>query len=289
MPSPQQMYTELLNSMTQIEDERPYFKGMFYGESGVGKTILAIRIAQALCPPGKFVLYFDSKEGWTSVLNHPELKQGLRRIKFQAMSQIEALAQILEAGVGEFQNVGAVVIDEYSTLSDYDLDQVLAVRSRVDKTKDPDVATQPDFNANTQRMRRLTDALFRIPEMHLIFLAHIRYDKDNRGVTVASPSFMPKLSAKLRESMHLVGRMQGEDMNNPDGTTRYIHQVQVHPTKLVIAKSRIGGLPVNVSDDTLVQAVAEWVHGGRDTVNSSTIHRDTPPDFPPTDSLMIED
>jgi hypothetical protein len=65
--------------------------------------------------------------------------------------------------------------------------------------------------------------------------------------------------------MHVVTHLSAEEFVADDGTADYIRTFQVHPTKRINAKSRVGGLPVTVDGDFLIEAISEWMIGERDT------------------------
>ena len=258
----QQMLEALIAKRQDLSTTHPYFKGMIYGESGFGKTVAAMKLAQAITPPGKTIEFIDFLEGWVSLLNHPELMKRANRQAYEGLSQLEFLADCIIEGVEPFDKVGTVVVDEISAMGKADLDIVLKTRAKKDPSKDPNVPTQPDFYANTERMRRTVNKIL-TANINVIFVAHIREDKLNSGLVVTRPALMPAFSETFRQMMHLVGNLTAEEFVAEDGTQEYKRAIQVHPTKRVSAKTRIGGLPVNMEIDDLIAAIVEWMQGNR--------------------------
>lgn len=152
MPEPtgqEQAMLDALNSLVvPMENTEPKFKGMFYGESGAGKTVLAMELAHKLKGDGN-IIYIDSVEGWVSLLNHPGLINGVSRMVYQGLSQLDTLIMAIVNGYAPYDKTTVIVYDELSVIAKLDLDRVLAVNAKKESGKDADVATWPDMNANT--------------------------------------------------------------------------------------------------------------------------------------------
>lgn len=271
MPSPSELMDALLASMETLEDATANVKTMFYGESGVGKTVLAMQLAQRVTPENKEILFVDAAEGWVSLLNHPELTKRTKRMSFKRLDQLDLLLQAIEAPNTPFSNIGCIVADEISTIAKNDLDYVLAVRAARDPSKDKDVATQPDMGAATERMRRTFGNMLSM-RINVILVSHIREDKDERtGRMIIRPGMMPKLSTTIREKLHDVAHMIAEDKTQEDGTPDYVRRLQVLPTRSVVAKTRVKGLNVHCTPEEYMSAVVEWMKGDRPSLEEREI------------------
>lgn len=269
----------LLDSMEDMESASANAKIMIYGESGVGKTIAALELAQAITPADKRILYLDAVEGWVSVLNHPHLKKRTTRMRYLGRSQIDKIAEEVDKEDSPITKFGTIILDELSTMSKNDLDIVLAARAKADKGKDPDVPTQPDYLSNTERMRRTSIKLLKT-SANIILVSHLREDKDQRtGVVTIKPAFMPKFSETLRENCHVVALMTADERKDEEGVVSYLRLLQVHPTKGSVAKTRVGGLDIRVEVGDFIQALTEWMQGSReDQDESEVIVADDPDD-----------
>lgn len=265
---------DALNSLVvPMVNTSPKFKGMFYGESGAGKTVLAMELAHKLKGDGK-IIYIDSVEGWVSLLNHPGLiDESVMRMTYQGLSQLDTLIMAIVNGYAPYDDVTVIVHDELSVIAKLDLDRVLEVNAKKEAGKDPDTATWPDMNANTQRVRRVVTKLLQLP-VHQIILAHQRDDVNEKGKIIVRPDFMPKLSKSIRESLHMVGHMTAKEVRNGDDMD-YVRTVQTHPTSSVIAKSRIGGLPVHSMGSELEVAILDWLGGKGETIEVQDVIQDT--------------
>jgi hypothetical protein len=278
----QKLLDALVTSMQDMEVTSPNFKGMLYGESGVGKTVMAIQIAQAITPVGKTIIYVDSVEGWVSLLNHKGLTDRVIRMGYLGLSQIAAIVQAFDEQLEPFDKAGCIVLDEASTIARADLDNVVKARAKTTPGKDADVPVLPDMNVNTQRMRMAMMSLLQ-KDIHVIMCAHIREDTDQRtGKVYTRPDFMPKVSKSLREMLHLVGHVTSAEDTNEDGEPIYKRIVQVYPTTSIVAKTRISGMGVHVTVEELIPATLEWLQGNRETLEVND-------PLPDTDSLVKDE
>lgn len=273
----QSMIEALLGTMEDMESLSPNVKGCFYGPSGVGKTVATMQLAQAITDPGREIAFVDAVEGWVSLKNHPGLTARTKRFKYAGLSQLEALVDAIESGVEPFNKIQTVVIDEFSTVARLDVDTVQKKRALANPGgKDIDKTTLPDMGVSTDRMRRVTTKLLQ-HDFNFLFVSHVRIDKDDAtGVMHRSPDFMPKFSKSLKENLHLLGYFQNTESTGTDGEVEYNRYVQVHPTRTIDAKSRIGGLSVHVDIPTLISAIVEWKQGNRATEDSAVVHEDEP-------------
>lgn len=254
----QKMLEALEETVEDMDKLDPYFKAVLYGPSGVGKTVEAMELAQIVTPSDKEILYVDAVEGWVSLRNHPQLMRRTRRMVYKGLSQLDTIVQAINEGAGSFANIGTVVFDEFSTMQKKDLHTVM--QAHAGSKDDPDLATFPDFNANTYRMQKAAFRLLDLEKQNLIFIAHQRQDKDTiTQVSVTGPAFSPKVAETVKETMHLVARMTADIKHGKSGVASYEWAMQVHPSKMVVAKSRIGGLDVIVSPKELNARVADWL------------------------------
>ena len=259
-----EQFAYLLSKREDLSLKNVNLKVIIYGDSGVGKTVAAMQIAQAITPENKTIEFIDFLEGWASILNHPGLTARTSRQQYEGLSQIQVLAKAIKQGKPPFNRIGTVVIDELSAMTKSDLDVVLKARAANDSSKDPNVPTQPDFYSNTERARRTVTEILQA-DVNVIFVAHQREDKLANGRVVIRPAFMPAFSELFRQMVHLVSHLECNEFIAEDGTTTFRRSFQVHPTQSVSAKTRVGGLSVNVPIDVLIPTAVQWMRGeGKD-------------------------
>lgn len=261
---------QLLSMMGNPEEEHPRAHNVVFGESGVGKTVEALALAQAITPEGQQIVYIDSANNWSSLNNHPSLKKRVRRASYLGLGQLDAMMDGKESGHEFFGTVGCWVVDELSSIAKLDLDGVLQRRAANDKSKDPDAPTQPDYYAATERLRRRVNRMVTL-DSHTVFVCHMREDKDEKSRMTIRPDFMPAFGKKLRELCDNVAYMIAEEFTNENGAPEYRRFLQVHPTGRVVAKTRVGGLGVVVTPREFNLATLEWTQGRRQTNEDSDL------------------
>jgi hypothetical protein len=243
----QKILDALLETITPLQETETYVKVLLYGEAGVGKTVLA-------CNFGEKVILVDSAEGWVSLINHPEVEKKVQRIQYQGLSQLDAICDAIIEG---HLVCDTLVLDEASGIAVLDLDTVLKARSDKDASKDPNIPTQPDFFSNTERIRRAMSRILRLP-CNVVLVSHQREDRDERtGRTFIRPAFTPKTRQSIVQLCHLVGHLTANELTDEDGTT-YVRKLQVQPTAVITAKSRIGGLPTVIDNPDFNTMFASW-------------------------------
>lgn len=269
MPSspPQSLTTDqwlkaLEENMQDLETASPdkTFKGVIYGGSGAGKTVLSVMLAQHVTPKNKTILYIDYAEGWTSLENHPAYKARVKRQKINGLSNLEGIALLIQNAKGSFADVGCIIIDEYSSFVDRDLDQIVKKRSAEDARLDPDTPDRPAYNISKTRALRYLSPLIHLSNVHLIVVAHEKEDKDANQVVRFAPSFNPSAARSIKEPMHVICRLENET-KNVGGALVDSRTVQVHPSYKAVAKCRIAGLDRVVTTNKFISVVKEWVAG----------------------------
>lgn len=267
--TPQQMLDALRASMDDMSGMSMRMKALLYGVSGVGKTVEAMELAQKCTPPDKRILYIDTGEGWVSLLNHPQLMRRTKRMVYTGLSQIEVLVNAIKAGLPDFNDFGTVVFDEFSTSAKQFLHVVL------DATGVDNLTEAPEFKQWGILSRNIEKTVWKLLELkeshNYIFIAHERMKKDKQTkIEMVAPSFMESIEATVKENVHIVARMTAE-VSNREGAPQYVRKMQVHPTKLVVAKSRVGKLDILVSPEKFNTRIDEWLKTGGVLVDENEV------------------
>lgn len=218
--------------------EQSLFKNIcIYGDPGVGKTVLA---ATAPKP-----LFLDVESGYDSIENHPELASNATRMKFVGVKGAEKLAEkVLE---GKFDAYETIVIDTFTALQDRALKEftIAAYKKNPNLREDAYTPEGKDYQRNTEMLKHIV-SLFRDAEKHVIFLCHVKEDKDERtGTMFVRPQLTPKLASKLIADCGIVGYMSLSGGKNGEPVVRHL---QVQPSPTIHAKSRVGGLPAVIKN-----------------------------------------
>jgi hypothetical protein len=256
MPVNQKILEALRDSIGDLTETDVHLKALLYGNSGVGKTVEAMKLAQLITPKNKKILFVDTGEGWVSLKNHPGLMDRTKRMIYKGLKQFEPLVDAMKEGLEGFDDYGTIVFDEFSTSSKKYLHVVMDATGLGE-------LDAPEYKQWGILSRNVNGTIFKLLELkethNLIFLAHERKDEDKAtGISLTGPSFMDSVSSTVRENMHIVSRMTAT-VENKSGAPIYKREMQFHPTKMVIAKSRIGGLDIIVSPDRFNQRIVEWI------------------------------
>lgn len=261
MASPQatKLLEELRRTIVPMSDLDPRLKALIYGVSGVGKTVEAMELARIVNPSDKKILYIDTGEGYVSLLNHPQLMRNVTRMSYEGQSQIKTLVDAIKANVEGFNEFSTIVFDEFSTMARKDLHTVMNSTG----LQEFDAPEFKQYNIATRRMEQVAYKLLDLKETHhLILIAHAKTEENKiTKITETGPSFMQKFGETLKGEMHVVGRLTA-DIQNKEGAPVYKREIQVHPSKMIIAKSRIGKLDIKVSPERFNYRLAEWIAEG---------------------------
>lgn len=229
----------LADKIVNFEEDQGPLKALVYGDPGVGKTVFA---ATAPKP-----LFIDIERGMRSIANHPELAKDVQRFPLSTMKELEDLFWEIRAG-NAAQDRETIVFDTFSALQKKHLDEILIENHKKDHNKNPYLATQGDYKANTQLLRRLIVNFCELDRYHIVVLTHTTEAKDEfSGALLLRPSLTPKLTETFEEVMDVYCYMTASDPDK-DGNVR--RSIQVSPGTRVKAKNRVGGLPPIIPDPT---------------------------------------
>lgn len=258
---------ELLKNTFPMEESTKYFKGLIFGDPGTGKTVLGSAI-------GNRVLHIEADpQGWEALFNHDELvvPGRMTRMKYRGVSQLEALATALDEGVKEYADFDTVLIDTGSNIANLDLDTVtnVAIKKKGGRDNfDFDTEMRGMYNQNSHRIRAAFLKLFLCP-VNIVMTAHAReFEHKRTGVVKTVPDFSPKILGSINGMCSLIAYMTANEAGvDDDGSLKYTRKIQVHPTRSIIAKTRIGGLKpvINVPNITDLRDIVEkWqAKGGK--------------------------
>ncbi len=250
---------QILKKMSDLDLQTPEkeFIGLLYGPSGTGKTVLSMEMAQALTVTGR-ILYLDSSDGWVTLdqRQHRHLKKGASYLSVDNYDMLYGVAQALHRRSKGFEDFDVIVIDEHTSMAENTLDEVVEdVHGDVNaEVEGKDYRPAQRLTMNALNLMHDTEGL------HVILVGHDRQDGDARKVVTTSPGYSPKLGKAVMKRMHLVGHVTAEIKGAGDATS-YNRKVQTQPSRLIAAKSRVGGLGFSSSFGQLIDGVIDWVEG----------------------------
>lgn len=255
---------DLKARMLGFDDIATDLRMMIYGDSGQGKTIFAMQMAQAITPAGRGILFLDARNGWVSLSNpeHETLRARTKRLRVYDLRELSGIAEWIRDGVDIFGFISTVVIDEASTFASDDLAHVYNKNRGIPDGAIPeDVPEYKDYKQALARYRAILDLYESIDGLSIIQVSHQREDKIEDKIKL-SPKFNPELGKSVRESQHVVAYLTSKlvtRVNDVENEAQFERTLQVHPSPLVVAKSRIGGLPARVSPEYLIDATVDWL------------------------------
>lgn len=253
---------------------------LLYGSYGTGKTTLIAGIAQSLMGIfGGRTLYLDSAEGFASLDNLPRLKRGIDRIQVKDPKDLMTIASALKSG--KLKGYTVLLLDEVDSWFEIILHNYVRESTGTLPTEDLPEIEGKMYAAPTAAMLNIINTFKAVDGLHIIMVAH-NQERGKEPRIVTSPSLPPKLMKGINEKVHIVGLV--EAAISKDG---YVRTVQVNPSKQVVAKTRIGGLPVKIDFKNLPKIISDWV--GSDRMEDDLVNPEHDPDPVEEEDIEIEE
>lgn len=260
------------------------FRGCLYGPSGVGKSVIGAMIMRTIVPPDKVIIYIDTSEGYVSWRNHPGLSDGIIVIPFTTIEDLRHIASAIKNKIPPFDNVGGMILDESSKMTEIDVLRIFELRKagiwgekeKGEAEKEATVVGR-DYQIALDRFRQVNYEIYDNRDLHVLQIAHQADKKDRQGAVVSVyPDFSPKIAKNMKEPLHLVANITATIEPNPTnpGAPNYRRVAQVHPSRMVDAKCRLGINSTSVSADELPAIIGKWVKEGREAVHADDTPRD---------------
>ena len=227
-------------SVRKPQESLPHLNLMIYGESGVGKTLLAGSAAYVaeLSP----VLFVDV-EGGTLTLSQMETVADVDVVRVSKWKDVQKVYDELYKGKHSYKTV---VIDSLTEMQKLAMSDVLGSGTTIDA-----VGAMPEFkdwNINTEQMRRLVRAFRDLP-LNTIFTA-LSMDVPNprnEAQVFKKPAFTKKLANEIPAFFDILFYMYIKTVKNQPNQ----RLVQTDKTETVVAKCRVAGVPEQLQEPTM--------------------------------------
>lgn len=257
-------------------------KILLYGPPGAGKSTLAASIGN------KVLDIVADPAGYESFYNHPELGLGTRvqTMRYKGISQLETLADAFMEGGTRYDAFDTVLLDTMSNIASLDRDVI--VKEKMKKKGDAfawEDQQWPIFNQNTHRVTTAILKLMLSP-VNVVMTAHSA-EREVNGRQVTRPKFSPEIFASISGQCSMIAYCTANEAGvDDDDSVRYARRIQYHPTRTIVAKTRIGGLPTyedlpyNKNDvlngSRLRQIVEDWMNKGGSLLSHEEAEQERP-------------
>lgn len=229
--------------ISTVQTRDRWFKGMFYGRAGVGKTELAGSAVDV--PMMRDVLLVDAESGDMTLFDNERIHnlELLHHIKATDFTQIAYIQEFLQAYCiardrGDKKQMSklyksvtgidtenppeyrTVIIDSLTEVEAYCTYQILKVdpdNVRKELAADSyEVAGWPEFRKNNEMVKLLVRAFRNLP-MHVIFLCSEAYSEDEIKRKHYAPALTGKLGAQVQGFVDVVGRVMVGEVDEKTG------------------------------------------------------------------------
>ena len=217
---------------------------MFYGEPGIGKTVLAGSADSV--PEMRPVLFIDM-EGGTESLRHTYPDVEVVRIK--NWREMQQLYNVLADGNTPYQTI---VIDSLSEAQKFNMMHIMADVAANNAKMVEEVPSMREWGINLEQMRKFVRG-FRDLEINTIFTCLAAKDKDIRtGKFTFGPALSGKLAGEIAGFLDEVFFMYMKETNNPEtGNDEQVRMLLTGKTETTIAKDRSGKLDQVIMNPTM--------------------------------------
>jgi hypothetical protein len=229
--------------VTKPESRRDQVNILVYGESGVGKTVLAGSADEV--PEMRPVLLIDAEGGTLSLDKyHPEVDV----VRITSFQQLQDLYDELRQGRTKYRTV---ILDSLSELQKYGMDHIMKSPAVEVLSLMPDgIPGLKEWGINTEQIRRLVRA-FRDLDMHTIITALIKDDKNPRtGQITQRPKLSGQLAAEVPAFLDIVAYMYTKSVQEGEEIVQK-RLLLTRQTDMQVAKDRTGRLPTVMVEPTM--------------------------------------
>ena len=224
--------------VTKAQARGQYLNLMIYGDSGIGKTVLA-GSSDAVIEMSP-TLFVDVEGGTESLRSrYPNVEV----VRVKNWEEMQTVYDELHAGRHAYKTV---VLDSLTEIMKFSMYQIMEDLVDRKEEADPDVPGMREWGKNIEQIRRFVRAFRDLP-MNAIFTALAKDDKNPRtGKSKTLPSLAGKVAQEVPAFLDVVLYYYIKRVD--DEEKRLLLST---PTETVIAKDRTSRLPAVIEDPTM--------------------------------------
>jgi len=231
-----------------VGEKKPFFNCLFYGNPGVGKTMLAG--SASAVPEMSPVLFIDIEGGTLSLrTRYPNVDV----VRVQTWKDMQKVYDDLYKGQHGYKTV---VLDSLTEIQKFSMYNIMWELLEKEPSRDPDIPSIREWGKNIEQIRRLTRA-FRDLDVNCIFTALEMEVRDPKsGVTAVKPSLSGKLSNEVAGFIDLVLYMYIKIIDNKVERFLLTGATDKHTAKWRDAPE---DLPQAYQDPTMAKLYDLWI------------------------------
>jgi phage nucleotide-binding protein len=232
-----------------VQERKPYFNMLVYGDPGVGKTVLCGSAAEV--PEMAPVLFIDVEGGTFSLRAfYPDIDV----VRVESMKDMQKVYDELYRGTSEYKTV---VLDSLTEIQKFSMGKIMEDVVAKEPDRDPDIPSVREWGKNIEQTRKIVRGFRDLP-MNVIFTALANSDKDQKtGKTTVRPYLSGKLANEVAGFMDIVSflyvKVKGDQL------TRLM---LTRATETHVSKDRSNRLPPLVEEPTMA-ALHAYIAGNK--------------------------
>jgi hypothetical protein len=234
--------------ITRANEQQKFINMLIYGQSGIGKTMLA-GSADAV-PELRRVLFLDI-EGGTLTLNNSPYNE-VEVVRVRTWLEIAHIYNELYLNKHGFKTI---VIDSLTELQKISMEHIVSAETSYEPTDATNslvnvtgVPQLQDWNINIEQVRKFVRKFRDLP-VNTIFTALVNTEKDQRtGLTKNKPSLSGKVKDEVAAFLDIVAYYNIKEVGDQS-----VRVLQTSSTETTIAKDRLSKLPSIIEDPTMAK------------------------------------
>lgn len=246
-----------------------YFRGIWYGQQGKGKTTAIASVAHAADEVGGKIVFIDADGG----LKVEALRRlGIPTAPFEPYRDVSyegmlKLHEVIGNRLADGHNIFALCWDTTTKTASVQLEKITDdayaayLAKPTSQRKAPRTETdvwQDDYGILAHQMRKLVRRFHALP-CHVLLGAHERKDKDDdTGKVVIQPAMSPSVITDVLGYMDFCIHVRTEDFDDPTLTDGLEFSGLTRPKGRYVAKDRFGLLPRVMADPSFLRVMAYY-------------------------------